>query len=140
MPETNSLPDSNPIIRTAETAIRLALFFLILYWCYSIIKPFTDILLWSVIFAVAFFPMYNRMQLKLHGKKVLSAVLIILIIPLVLILPGFLFAKSLYEGIAFLKEQFQTSGNRIPEASEKIASWLVVGPFLFEKYLGPEKV
>ena len=53
---------------------------------------------------------------------------------LVLVLPGLLFAKSLYEGVAYLKTQYETAGNIVPEASEKIASWPVVGPFLYEKW------
>jgi predicted PurR-regulated permease PerM len=134
MSDNSSINSSNTTRRTIEGTIRIALLFLLLYWCYSIVKPFIDILLWAIIFAVAFFPMYNWMQNKFNGKKTLSAVLIILIMLFVMVLPGLLFAKSLFEGVAYLKAQFETAGNIIPEASEKVASWPVVGPFLYEKW------
>ena len=125
---------SNPIRKTVETAIRLVLLFILLYWCYTIIRPFMDILLWSAIFAVALFPLYKWMSGKVGGRKKLSAISIIIIMLLVLIIPGLLFARSLFDGVAYLKTQFETAGNIIPGASEKVASWPVIGPFLYEKW------
>ena len=134
MANNNSADLTNPIRRTAETAIRLAILFLLLYWCYTIIKPFIDILLWSVIFAVALFPTYKWVSVKFGNKKGLSAVLIVILMLVVLAVPGLLFAKSLYEGVAFLKTQYETAGNIIPEASANVATWPVVGPVLYEKW------
>jgi predicted PurR-regulated permease PerM len=135
MSDNNSFDVANPIRRTAETAIRLAILFLLLYWCYTIIRPFIDILLWSVIFAVSLYPMYKWLHGKLGGKKTLSATLLVILMLLVMILPGLLFAKSLYEGVAYLKTQYETSGNLvIPPASENVANWPLVGPFLYEKW------
>ena len=134
MADNNSENPSSPIRRTAETAIRLAILFLLLYWCYTIIKPFIDILLWSVIFTVALFPMYHWIVVRLGNRKALSAVLIVIIMFLVLAVPGLLFAKSLYEGVAFLKTQYEASGSIIPGPSENVAAWPFVGSFIFEKW------
>lgn len=134
MSENNSPVSSNPTRRTVETAIKLVLLFILLYWCYTIIKPFMDILLWSVIFAVALFPMYKWLSNRFGGRKKLSSVIIIVVMLLILILPGLLFAKSLFEGVAYLKGQYETAGNLIPEASQNVASWPVVGPFIYEKW------
>jgi predicted PurR-regulated permease PerM len=134
MSDKNSFQDASPIRKTAETAIRLALLFILLYWCYSIVKPFMDILLWSVIFAVALFPFHTWLCNRFYGKKKLSAILIIVIMLLVLILPGLLFAKSLYEGVAYLKTQYETAGNIVPKASESVATWPVIGSFVYEKW------
>jgi predicted PurR-regulated permease PerM len=134
MSELYSTGEKTSIRNIAEISIRIALLFLLLFWCYTIIKPFLDILLWSVIFAVALFPLYKGMYSRIGGRKKLSAIIIIVVMLLVLILPGLLFAKSLYEGVAYLKMQYETAGNVIPEASENIKSWPLVGPFLFEKW------
>ena len=128
------MSDNNPIRRTVETAIRLAILFLLLYWCYTIVRPFIDILLWSVIFTVALFPMYSWISARLGNRKTLSAVMIVLIMFLILAVPGLLFAKSLYEGVAFLRSQYEASGSLIPGPSEKVATWPVVGSFIFEKW------
>ena len=125
---------NNSVRRTVETAIRIALLFLVLYWCYGIIKPFMDILLWSVIFAVALYPMYNWGQQLFKGRKALAASLIVFLMLLVMLLPGILFAKSLYEGVAGLKDQYENAGNIIPAASEKVKTWPVIGQALYEKW------
>jgi len=128
--ETNTLQ----VRKIIETAIRLALLFIVLYWCYGIVRPFVDILLWSVIFAVAQYPMYNWLQARLGGRKKLASSLVVTAFLLVLIIPGLLFAKSLYEGVAGLKSVYESAGNIIPEASDKVSTWPVVGPFIYEKW------
>lgn len=134
MSDNNTINDKNSIRKTAETAIRIALLFLLLYWCYTIIKPFMDILLWAIIFAVALYPMYNWLKNKLFERKVLSSILIVIIMLLVIALPGLLFARSLYDGVAYLREQYEAAENIIPVASEKVRDLPVVGPFLYEKW------
>jgi predicted PurR-regulated permease PerM len=134
MADNNSSAENNSIRRIAETSLRIALLFLLLYWCYNIIKPFLDILLWSVIFAVAIFPLYKGMYSRIGGRKKLAATIIIVIMLIVMILPGILFAKSLYEGVAYIRTQYESAGNIIPEASENIKTWPVIGPFIFEKW------
>ena len=78
--------------------------------------------------------MYSWIAVRLGNRKTLSAVLIVIIMFLVLAVPGLLFAKSLYEGVAFLKTQYEASGSIIPGPSEKVADWPVVGSFIFEKW------
>jgi len=121
MSDINSTISNNPIRKTVETAIRIAMLFLLLYWCYGIIKPFID-------------PGYNWLNSKLFGKKALASAVIIITMILLLALPGFLFARSLYDGVAFLKENYEKADILIPAASDKVAELPVVGPFLYEKW------
>jgi predicted PurR-regulated permease PerM len=126
--------ENNSIRNTAETAIRLALLFLLLYWCYGVIKPFIDIIIWAVIFAAALFPFYNWLQLKIGGRKKLSLLIILLLTFTAIIIPGLLFANSLFEGITYLRTQYETSGRIVPVAPEAVSSWPLVGSFLYEKW------
>jgi predicted PurR-regulated permease PerM len=120
--------------RTIDIVIRIALLLFLIYWCYGIVKPFLDILLWSVIFAVAEYPLYNWFLRRLRNKKILSSAIVISIILMAIIIPGVIFAKSLYEGVAGLKEQYESASNLIPEASQQVSTWPVIGPFLYEKW------
>jgi predicted PurR-regulated permease PerM len=119
MAENDSIMNNNPIRRTIETTIKIAVLFVLLYWCYGIVKPFTDILVWSVIFAVATYPMYGWLAQKLGGRKKLSASLVVILMLLIIIIPGLLFAKSMFEGVTFLKNQYERP---------------VIGPLLYEKW------
>jgi predicted PurR-regulated permease PerM len=134
MADYNSSGEKYSIRRIAEISLRIALLFLLLYWCYSIIKPFIDILLWSVIFTVALYPLYNWTRQKLGGKKTLASVIIVLLLMALLMLPVVIFAKSLYEGITYLKTQYEAADRVLPAAPEQINSWPVIGHFLYEKW------
>lgn len=117
-----------------DTMIRIAVLALLLYWSFGIIKPFLGIILWSAIFAIALHPAHQWLSERLKGRKILSAALIVTLMLLIVAIPGFLFSKSLYDGISFLKEYYETEKNVIPELSESVSDIPVIGPFLYEKW------
>ena len=96
--------------------------------------PFLEILIWAIIFAVALFPVYNWIRGKLRNKKTLSAAIVVVIMILIFLLPGVFFAKSLYEGITFLKVYFESTDKIIPEAPASVTTWPVIGNIAFEKW------
>jgi predicted PurR-regulated permease PerM len=104
-----------------------------LYWCYGIIKPFIDIVIWTGIFAIALFPAYNWLLGKTGNRKGLSIIILLLITVILLAIPGLLFAQSLFDGISFIKTRFETSDRIIPWDIEAVKGWPYVGTFLFEK-------
>jgi predicted PurR-regulated permease PerM len=134
MSDQNSAGGKISIRQIAEISVKMVLLFLLLYWCYNILKPFLDILLWSVIFSVGLYPVYKWTHQKLGGKKTLASVIIVLLMMALLLLPVIIFAKSLYEGITYLKTQYEAADRVLPIAPEQINSWPVVGPFLYEKW------
>jgi predicted PurR-regulated permease PerM len=117
-----------------EITLRLALLFLLLYWCYGVVKPFADFFIWSVIFAVALYPPYKWLYLKLGGKKALSSVIIVSAMLAIFLLPVALFANSMYDGIIYMKAQYDSNGSLLPVATEKIATLPVIGPVIYEKW------
>lgn len=125
--------DEGTMRRTAETAVRLGLLFLLLYWCYGILKPFIDILVWAAIFSVALHPFYLWL-LKVSGRrKGLSIAALLVITIIILAIPGLLFAQSLFDGIDYLRTQYESTGRIIPWQPETVKEWPVVGEFLYEK-------
>jgi predicted PurR-regulated permease PerM len=134
MSAKSSFNEKNPIQQAVEITLRLALLFLLLYWCYGIVKPFADFFVWSVIFTVALYPAYKWLYSKLGGRKALASILVVLTMMVIFILPVALFANSIYEGIIFMKSQYDSNGSLIPVASEKIAALPLIGPPLYEKW------
>lgn len=134
MSEKTYFDGKNTIQGVIEITLRLAFLFLLLYWCYGIVKPFMDFLVWSVIFSVALYPAYKWLNSKLGGRKALASVLVVLTMMGLFILPVVLFANSLYEGIVFMKSQYDANGSLLPVASEQIASLPLIGPVIYEKW------
>ena len=60
-----------------DTVIRLLFLLLVIVWCLMILYPFTSILLWSLILAMALYPLHKKLSLKLGGKPKLTSFLIV---------------------------------------------------------------
>ena len=53
-------PDS--MRRAVELTVRLIVIGLLVYWCFRIFRPFLMPLVWGVVLAVAFAPLYLRLE------------------------------------------------------------------------------
>ncbi|MDZ4743446.1 MAG: AI-2E family transporter [Verrucomicrobiota bacterium] len=118
------------IRKSVEITIRIGMLIFLFYWCYTIIHPFLDILLWSVIFAVSLFPVYQKVLKRLKGRRVLAAIMIVLFLVVVFLLPAVFFAKSLFDGIYHLKSHaLEISQINVIEVT-RMEQWPYVGKFL----------
>ncbi|MGC1825858.1 MAG: AI-2E family transporter, partial [Pseudolabrys sp.] len=59
-----------------ETAIRLGVLGLLLYWSLVLVSPFISIAIWSVVLTVALYPVFEWMTLRLGGRRRLAAILV----------------------------------------------------------------
>ena len=80
MPESNP-PQSNMDFtqNTIEAAIRLGLLLLLATWCFMIIRPFIEPVMWGVIIAVAIYPLFVKLRSAMGGRNKLAAVVFTLL-------------------------------------------------------------
>ncbi|HRI78873.1 MAG TPA: AI-2E family transporter [Cyclobacteriaceae bacterium] len=121
-PET-PLQDTRYLDKAVEIAIRLALLVFIFGWCFEILQPFFSFVLWGVIIAVAIFPFFNSLQLKMKGRKKLAASLITIFLLLVLMIPAWMLADSLWEGVQYLREVYKDGDLVIPPPGDRVKDW-----------------
>ena len=62
------------VSRALEAAIRIGLVVLLVAWCFQIVRPFITPIVWGAIIAVAAYPGYRWLQLKLGGRPTESFV------------------------------------------------------------------
>jgi len=119
--------DKYYVNRAVEVSIHIALVILLMTTCFVILRPFLLLIAWGVIIAISVHPLYRRLRLALHGRGVLSSVLITVVLLALLICPVILLAGTLVEGMqtltAFLKEEIP----KIPPPPASIESWPVIG-------------
>lgn len=121
---TNGEQDDKRIRRIIEGMIRIGVLIFILGWCFQIMSPFISLLLWGLIIAVAEFPIYNGLRKKFKGRNKLAASLITAALLAVIIVPTWLLADSLYEGVQHLREAYQSGQLTIrPPNEEQIKTW-----------------
>ncbi|PWA07733.1 AI-2E family transporter [Flavobacterium laiguense] len=117
--------------KIADTIIRLGVLFLLIGWCYDILKPFVLILIWAIVIAIAFSPVYESVVKLFRGKKILATVFLALVLLSILVVPSVLVSKSLYEEINNLNISYRAGEHLIPPPGESTKDWpTVIKPIL----------
>src|SRR3979411_1614994 len=75
--------------------IRIVCLGLLGYWSLILIRPFLTIIVWSIIIAVALYPIFDWLSAKLYGHRALAAVAIIALTFFVMLGPATWLALSL---------------------------------------------
>lgn len=111
----------------AEITIRLGFLLLLIAWCLRLLYPFSGIIVWGIILALAAAPMHNSLS-RIFGNKPKRAAVILVVAGLALIiLPAWLFLDSLLEGVQELKKSLDSGTFAIPPPSAKVADWPLIG-------------
>ena len=118
---------NNPI----DTAIRISLVAMLAYWSYLICKPFLILLIWSIIIAVAIFPLLKKFETLFGEKKKLALILFTLLALSILIVPSILLISSMLESAKGLAETMQAGTLHIPPPPSNVAEWPVIGKHIF---------
>ena len=73
----------------------LFLTFLSIYLLYQILSPFLPSIIWAVLLAIVFYPLFQKLQHLLKKREVLSALIMTLLVLIVIVLPFTLLMASL---------------------------------------------
>jgi predicted PurR-regulated permease PerM len=123
----NSAYDRTQINLALEAAIHIGLTILLAAACLLILRPFIPLLVWGVIVAVSVYPAFQKLQLALGGRAVLTALLFTVLFLAVLLVPVVLLAGTLVEGIQTLAALFKAGTLFIPPPPASVESWPIIG-------------
>jgi len=132
----SSTPDLNNndhqfINRTVEAAIRIGVLAALAVWCFDIARPFLVPIVWGVIIAVATYPAYRGLEVRLRERRVLAAVLFTVLMIVVVAVPSTILADSMASGVRSAATAFQAGTLEIPPPPESVKSWPLVGDYLY---------
>ncbi len=113
--------------RAIEAAIRIGLVFLLVLWCFNIVKPFVLLALWGAILAVAIYPLFARLQALLGGRRKLAATLITLTVLALLVIPSVMLSESAIGNAQVLASHIKEGTLRIPPPAETVQTWPLIG-------------
>lgn len=108
-----------------ETGLRLGLLAMLLVWCFRIIAPFLNLLIWGSILAIAFRPLHQRLARIFGGRSKLAASVVSILLIAVLVVPVVALSYSVVDGIQLVREALETGTIKMPDID--VASWPVVG-------------
>ena len=115
-----------------ELTIRLGALALLLYFSFTLVRPFITIGLWSVILAVALYPAYERLVRVLGGRRRLAAIVITTVSVLVVIGPATWLALGLVDSFRALAGQLDPATLSVPRPPDFIKSWPLVGEPIYQ--------
>lgn len=115
-----------------EVAIRLGILLGLVAWCFQILQPFSGVLLWGMILALAVNPMFESLSMRLGNRPKWAATILGLCGLTIIILPSWLFIDSMIGGVLQLKASLETGAVSIPPPTEQVAGWPLIGPQAFE--------
>jgi len=118
--------------RAIEASVRIALIALLALWCFQIIRPFVQPILWGAILATATYAPYRRLAVALGGRQKLAAGLLACVALLVLLGPTVALSASLVDTAAALAHQFNAGSIRVPPPPAGVAEWPIVGESLHQ--------
>src|SRR6202051_2861345 len=114
-------------------AIRIGCLALLAYWSWLLLQPFLSIIVWSVIFAVALYPVFDWLAARFRHRGLAAAV--ITIFSLVVIFgPVTWLGVSLGDNLRTLYARLNDGSLTIPQPYEAVNDWPLVGENVYQAW------
>ena len=110
-----------------DTLIRIGIIIFLVYLCVQVFAPFTGLMLWALILAIALYPLNLILADKLGGKPGWAATVIVLSGLLVIGGPTVMIGQSFASHLHSAYNKFDSGQLTIPAPSETVAEWPLVG-------------
>ena len=114
-----------------DLAIRLGLMATIVYWTLVIIRPLLAMIIWSVVLAVALYPLFEWVAGVLGGRRRLAAVILTVCCVLIVLGPMAWAGLSLIESAQAFSRHLEQGDLSLPAPVEGIKSWPFVGEQIY---------
>jgi len=124
------MPDTADYKQNFNFLIRAGLVFLLVVWCYEIIKPFVIPLVWGGIIAIAVYPLFVKLSGLSGQRPVLSSVLISLGLLSLLIVPMVLLTSSSIEIAGYLATELKSGKIQLPHLQPLLGKVPLIGQWL----------
>ena len=139
-----SARERSAIIQSAddifELAVKLGLFFFLVYWSIILLKPFLSVALWSLILAVTLYPAFSWTARLLGGRRGLAAVLVTAISLLLFTGPIVWLGLSMIEGAASFSRRLSAGDIAIPPLRRRSRAGPLSGSACFISGTLPRKI
>ena len=120
--------------------LKIAIVLLLVVWCFLIIQPFILVLLWSIILAVALFPVYDSIIKKMRGRsKKLGTTIFSVVLILLLLVPTYFLTNSVSRSTIDTVRKVKSNALVLPAPNQDVKEWPVIGEKLYTNWAAASK-
>ncbi len=112
---------------TVDLVVRLVLLGALIYWALILVGPFVLVVLWSAVLAVALYPAFAWLSLRLGGRPSAAAALITLAGLAVVVAPTAMVISLAAEDVERLRDHYAAGTLSIPPPPDAVRTWPVIG-------------
>ena len=113
-------------------AIRLAFLGVVLFLSLSIVHPFLETIAWSVVWAVALYPVFDLIAQWLGGRRRLAAALTTILLLLIIIGPVTWLGLDLVDVPKMIYARLDSGALSVPPPVETVKNWPLIGEPIFQ--------
>ena len=128
--------DQKFLANAMASFLQIGALLLLLWLCFSILRPFLSIVVWALIIAVAVYPLHQSLTARLGGRAKTSAAIFALIGLAIIIVPSWFLAESSVGALKMLAGNLKEGSVNIPPPNPDVANWPVIGAKTFEIWSG----
>ena len=117
-----------------DLIIRFCVLAIFVYLSLVLVRPFVTIVVWSAVLAVALYPAFDWLALRLGKRRRLAAFLITIASLLIVIGPTFWLALDLIDSLRSLSERLDPSLISLPPPPEAVKNWPLIGNQIYQSW------
>jgi predicted PurR-regulated permease PerM len=131
MQESNASPQNFTYQGLADSAVRLGLAIFLVVMCARVIHPFVNLALWSVVLAIALYPVHKMIAARMGGRQGRAASVLVLAGLLLIGVPTVLLGTSFASGVHTTYQELEAGTLSLPPPKPSVAELPVVGDKLY---------
>ena len=129
------MQSSNSIQPPIDTYIKIVALSILLVSCFLIVKPFMLIIVWSIIVAVALYPMYDKVIKLFKGKKKgLVTSLFVIVLLAIIVTPTLSMTSSIIDSAQEFHKDISEDNINIPPPAETVKDWPFIGDKVYSAW------
>jgi predicted PurR-regulated permease PerM len=115
-----------------DVLIRAGLVAALAVFCFRIVVPFLNLMVWALILAITLYPLQVRLRRTFAGKDGLISTLIILFAFGIILVPTYLLGVAVADSIEHAMAVIRSGSIRIPPPAESVAGWPLIGQRVYD--------
>lgn len=117
-----------------DVLIRVGLIVFLSYLCVQVFAPFSGLMLWAVVLAVALYPLHRRLAKFLRDRQATAATLLVIIGLLLVGIPTVILGHSFVSSAEETYAAFEQDGITIKRPDPSVADWPIIGKRVYKAW------